>query len=293
MPGKSRRVLHIDHRKIDRILRLAWENMELMRRERMHLLLMARALQGIYSHDGLALMLPKRKRALFDELLRPRLADRSGLRRRRAWAAYFHLIGIHTDTIAEFMGYEKRTVRRLMKKLDAGNHEPVLRYSSRAVKKHLRKDYRDKVFSVMHEPPSQYGINRTTWTIDLLRDVIAEQGTLIGKNTISKMIKTEGYVFRKTREVLTSNDPHYKDKLARITRILRRLGPADRFFSIDEYGPFSVKERGGRRRVRKGEYPTVPQFQYSKGNVIITAALELGTNQLRTSIQRKKIRKRW
>src|SRR6185295_9606897 len=129
---------------------------------------------------------------------------------------------------------------------------------------HLRKEVRDKIFAIMHAPPSHFGINRTTWTIDLLGEVLEEEGMLISNNTISKVIKLEGYNFRKTREVLTSNDPHYREKLERITRILRRLGPADRFFSIDEYGPFSVKERGGRRRVRKGEYPTVPQYQKSK-----------------------------
>jgi hypothetical protein len=45
-------------------------------------------------------------------------------------------------------------------------------------------------------------------------------------------------------------------------------------------GPFSVKQHGGRRRVRKGEYPTVPQYQVSKGRLIVTAALELSTNQV-------------
>jgi len=110
----------------------------------------------------------------------------------------------------------------------------------------------------------------------------------IGKNAISQMIKLEGYVFRKTRAVLTSNDPNYQDKLERITRILRRLGPADRFFSIDEYGPFSVKERGGRRRVHKSEYPSIPKFQNSKGKIIITAALELSSNQITHFYSEKK-----
>jgi hypothetical protein len=94
------------------------------------------------------------------------------------------------------------------------------------------------------------------------------------------MIRNEGYNFRKTRQVLTSNDPDYRSKLKKITTILKRLGPADRFFSVDEYGPFSVKQHGGRRRVRKGEYPTVPQYQVSKGRLIVTAALELSTNQV-------------
>ena len=115
-----------------------------------------------------------------------------------------------------------------------------------------------------------------------------EEGSLIGKNTISRMIRAEGYAFRKTREVLTSNDPEYREKLQRITRTLRRLGPLDRFFSIDEYGPFSVRERGGRRRVRRGVKPTVPQYQISKGYLVITAALELSRNQVTHFYSKKK-----
>jgi hypothetical protein len=80
--------------------------------------------------------------------------------------------------------------------------------------------------------------------------------------------------------VLTSNDPEYKSKMAKITRILRRMGVNDRFFSVDEYGPFAVRQHGGRQRVRRGEYPTIPQYQTSKGRLIVTAALELSTNQV-------------
>jgi retron-type reverse transcriptase len=58
------------------------------------------------------------------------------------------------------------------------------------------------------------------------------------------------------------------------------LKPSERFFSIDEFGPFAVKKHGGRRLVGPGEYPTTPQFQKSKGRLIITAALELSTNQV-------------
>ena len=80
--------------------------------------------------------------------------------------------------------------------------------------------------------------------------------------------------------MLTSNDPDYQEKLKSITRTLRRLAPKDMFFSIDEYGPVSIRERVGRRRVLRGEIPTVPQYQDSKGHIILIAALELKTNQM-------------
>jgi hypothetical protein len=76
--------------------------------------------------------------------------------------------------------------------------------------------------------------------------------------------------------------------MKRITHILRRLGPDDRFFSVDEYGPFSVRRHGGRRRVRRGERPTIPQYQKSLGYLIVTAALELSKNQVTHFYSKKK-----
>jgi hypothetical protein len=52
------------------------------------------------------------------------------------------------------------------------------------------------------------------------------------------------------------------------------------FFSIDEYGPFAVKMHGGRKLVPFGEQPVVPQWQTSRGSLIITAAIELSANQI-------------
>jgi transposase len=250
---------------VDRVLRLADENISLRRRERMQIIFMAHVVQSVIAPEQIALILPSRKRSLFCKIVLPLLRSTSELRRKRALAIAFHMIGIHSNTIADFMGNEHRTIRRLVNKFQNRQYELAFATHPRKPKKHLKQEVRDKVFAIMHMPPSQFGINRTTWTIDLLRDVLEEEGLLVGKNTISKIIKLEGYNFRKTREVLTSNDPAYREKRKRITRILRRLGPADRFFSIDEYGPFHVKEHGGRRRVRKGEYPTVPQYQESKG----------------------------
>lgn len=80
--------------------------------------------------------------------------------------------------------------------------------------------------------------------------------------------------------MLTSNDPDYRTKVDHIHEILGGLGPTERFFSIDEFGPFAVKQQGGQRLAAPGDRPTVPQFQTSKGSLIATAAFELSTNQV-------------
>jgi transposase len=139
---------------------------------------------------------------------------------------------------------------------------------------------RTALFEVLHSPPSVHGINRTTWKMDDLRAVLMERGIDLHRNTIRQIINDAKYRWKKARTVLTSNDPEYREKLQRMTAILSGLKPGERFFSIDEFGPFSVKMRPGRVLAGPGEVPSVPQFQKSKGSLIMTAALELSTNQV-------------
>ena len=87
---------------------------------------------------------------------------------------------------------------------------------------------------------------------------------------------------------MTSNDPEYRQKLSDIKKILGNLQEREGFFSIDEYGPFSVKKRRGKKLIPPGETFTVPQFQKSKGVLIMTAALELSTNQVTHFYSKKK-----
>jgi len=77
----------------------------------------------------------------------------------------------------------------------------------------------------------------------LLCQVLKKNGTQVGPALVSKMIKTAGYKLRKAKVVLTSNDPNYREKLARIHSILSNLKSNEAFFSIDEYGPFAIRSQ--------------------------------------------------
>jgi hypothetical protein len=101
------------------------------------------------------------------------------------------------------------------------------------------------VFKVVHEPPSNYGINRTTWTMAHLVRVLRETGQPACPEVIRKIARAAGYRWRKARVVLTSCDPNYSQKLNHIRSILSGLPPDEAFFSIDEFGPFAVKMHGG------------------------------------------------
>ena len=60
------------------------------------------------------------------------------------------------------------------------------------------------------------------------------------------------------------------------------------FFSIDEFGPFAVKMKPGRMLVPPDHHRVVPQWQKSRGCLIITAALELSSNQITHFYSKKK-----
>ena len=88
--------------------------------------------------------------------------------------------------------------------------------------------------------------------------------------------------------VLTSSDPAFSEKLARVRSILSDLRPDEAFFSIDEFGPFAVKTKPGLALAAPGEQRTVPQWQKSRGCLILTAALELSENQVHHFFSSKK-----
>jgi hypothetical protein len=114
-------------------------------------------------------------------------------------------------------------------------------------------------------------VNRASWSLGSLAEAYKnEYGTSVSKSTISDFFKNSGYKFKKAKKVLTSSDPEFRTKLAIIKQTLAKLEPEEKFFSIDEFGPFSIKMRGGRALVSGDIIRTIPQRQKSKGSLICT-----------------------
>lgn len=187
---------------------------------------------------------------------------------------------IPSKTICAFLGVGKAFIRKYRNKYEREGAAFIFAPQTKSNRKIDNEDLRLAVFGLLHQPPTNHGINRTSWTMPLLCQVLKESGTQAGTALISKMIKAAGYKWRKAKIVLTSNDPTYREKLTRIRSILSNLQPDEAFFSIDEYGPFSIKAKSGRALTPPGVQPTVPQWQKSRGCLIMTAALELSANQV-------------
>jgi transposase len=213
--------------------------------------------------------------ALLYHLYEGRLSDRN-----RSMTVLANRHGLSSRTICRFLGIDGKTGRRYLRAFKEGGQTALFAHKTMPTRKFDSEAIKQAVFRVLHEPPSKYGINRTTWIMRDLSRVLRETGHPTCPDVIRKITKAAGYQWRKARVVLTSADPDYTEKLDRIRSILSGLRPDDAFFSIDEFGPFAVKTKPGRALCAPGEQRVVPQWQKSRGCVIITAALELSGNQV-------------
>ncbi len=138
-----------------------------------------------------------------------------------------------------------------------------------------------RIVDILHKMPSLYGINRSSWTYGAIAQAYQKQyGSSISKDILQRTIKCTGYSWRHARKVLTSPDPEYNAKVERILETLRGLVEGERFFFIDEVGPYKVKKYGGRYLGLEGQTRIIPAIQRSKGTVQFVAALEALSNQM-------------
>ena len=200
--------------------------------------------------------------------------------RNKSMTVLGRLRGISYVSICWFLHISKQSSLNYWKLFRKGGAKVLFARKSRNNKKSDKDFVKTAVFALLHSPPAAHGINRTTWRMVDLQKILCEQHQPLCSEVIRRIIKEAGYKWRRARIVLTSKDPDYCTKVEAIKKILSELAPDEAFFSIDEYGPFAVKKKGGIKRVAPGQEYVVPQWQKSKGWMILTAALELSSNQV-------------
>jgi transposase len=238
----------------------------------------------------------KRKAVTIKPIDIPILKRWSLSRDRRKWEVAIALLnssaGVSTFKTAEKIGRARRIVEKwyLIYERDGIESLPLKRSrkSSEDVLAKLEAK-KNNLIKIIHESPKAYDINRASWSLKTLAGAYQKtHGERISVSSISEYFTSAGYKFKKAKKVLTSDDPNYREKLAKITYALSQLAPNEKFFSIDEFGPFSVRIRGGVALVPADKVRTIPQRQKSKGSLICTAALELSTNQITHFYSKKK-----
>ena len=152
--------------------------------------------------------------------------------------------------------------------------EALIQATQRTKLRFKDSDVSAAIFEALH------GFSRTNWRQVDLKRVLDAKGVRVSIWSIRRAVRAAKYQWRKAKVVLTSNDADYRSKVEHIKPILGSLGEDECFFSIDEYGPFSIRLVPGRKLCAPGEVPSVPQWQRGRGTIIITGALELRTNQI-------------
>jgi transposase len=199
--------------------------------------------------------------------------------RKKVLMVLAYLEKFSANAISAHLGVSRNTVKKHLSSFQSGGVDQLLARKPR-IRKADEEPFKKALFALLHEPPSLSGFNRTTWRMVDLKVALAAKGFTVGRAVISEAIKKSGFRWRSAKIVLTSNDPDYREKLHRVQSILANLESDERFFSIDEFGPFAIKTKAGRMLVEAGVSPSVPQWQKSKGWLIATAALELSENQV-------------
>ena len=208
--------------------------------------------------------------------------------RNRSLAILANERGFCRKDVREFLGISKGTLQRYIQEHRSGGIAQLFERKGRSTTKVDDEDLKLAIFDILHRPPSAYGINRTSWKMGDLSRVLNDAGTPACREVIREIVKAAGYRWRKARIALTSHDPEYSDKLGKVQNILAALGPDEAFFSIDEFGPFAVKMKPGLMLVPPSTQRIVPQWQKSRGCLILTAALELSSNQVTHFYSKKK-----
>jgi transposase len=238
---------------------------------------MRKVLQGEVSINALARELGELSdlNELLTVVTEGRLSDRN-----RALAVLGRERGFSITDVCGFLHLSKASGLKYCRRYHEGGAALLIAGKTPSTTKFDKEPNKQAVFSLVHTPPSTYGINRTTWRMADLEAVMRRQGLPLCKDVIRRIFKEAGYKWRSARIVLTSTDPEYRTKVEVIKKILSELCRDEAFFSIDEYGPFAVKKKGGVKRVAPGEEYVIPQWQKSKGWMILTAAIELSRNQV-------------
>ncbi|RVU02136.1 IS630 family transposase [Mucilaginibacter limnophilus] len=181
-------------------------------------------------------------------------------------------VEVHLDTVEQWVAiFKLRGIAGLLRKPWTLNDE-----KQKEVEQKIKN-----LNALIHQSPSLYGINRTSWRTEDLAAVYSKvYGVVLTRSTVWNYLQRQGYRFRKAKEVLTSPDPKFREKLDKITSILNNLKPDDRFFSIDEMGSCGIRAKVGWSYTEPGEQKTVKAHQKAKAYIICTAALELTTNQV-------------
>ena len=121
---------------------------------------------------------------LLDRLYNGRLSARN-----RSMAILGSRKGLNSDTVCSFLGIDKKTYHKYLRTFETGSQDALFARKINTTRKFDNAAVRQAVFGLLHEPPSNYGINRTTWVMTDLTRILREKGQYACPDVIRKITK--------------------------------------------------------------------------------------------------------
>jgi transposase len=143
---------------------------------------------------------------LLERLKNARLGDRQ-----RSIAVLGNRSGLLSGSICSAFNLSRQTYRKYVRLFDEGGAAALFAARISPLRKFDKEKVKKAVFSLLHQPPSNFGINRTTWKMADLSRILTETGEPAGEDVIRKIVKQAGYHWRKARVVLPSNDTGFSE----------------------------------------------------------------------------------
>ena len=173
------------------------------------------------------------------------------------------------------------TIYKWLRRFKERRLESIETHSHSPQREERQAERQRRILDIVHKMPAAFGINRTTWIYGaIIQAYMIEYGYEIGAGMIKAAIERSGYKWQRARRVLMSPDPHYREKVQRLLDTLQSLKEGERFFFIDEAGPYRVKKYGGKVLRLEGQPDHIETPSKSRGKVQFAAALEAITNQM-------------
>ena len=109
--------------------------------------------------------------------------------------------GVRSSLACRFLAINRKTARKYIRKFAHAGASGLFAPQTKSNRKFDDEAIKSAVFKLLHEPPSNYGINRTTWTMSHLSRILRETSRPVSAGVIRKITKTAGYRWRKARIV--------------------------------------------------------------------------------------------
>lgn len=138
---------------------------------------------------------------------------------RRARGVLLFVEGKRYSYICEALGVSKEGLRLWLRSYEKGGIAGLLDQPRPGRPRVKSKEIEEAVEELIHRPPTDFGFDRSTWSLEAMVEYIFNsRGLAVGVQTVRDVLHEMGYRWRRAKHSVTSPDPDYQEKKGQWTR---------------------------------------------------------------------------